>query len=116
MKLARVYTGDDGESHVESLDSSEFDYVERDGTRTEMLPTISANFLKREAGPVGVFHNAPQLQYVVYLTASVEIGCGDGSSIVMEPGDVLRAEDTTGNGHTSHVLQSGMCMFVPLAE
>ena len=65
MKLGRVYTGDDGESHVESLDSSEFDYVERNGTRTEMLPTTSANFLKREAGPVGEFHNAPRLQYVV---------------------------------------------------
>ncbi len=37
MKLGRVYTGDDGESHVESLDSSEFAFVERDGTRTETL-------------------------------------------------------------------------------
>ena len=51
------------------------------------------------------FHNAPRLQYVIYLTASVEIGLGDGSSTVMEPGDVLRAEDVTGHVHTSTVRQ-----------
>ena len=51
---------------------------------------------------------------MVYLTARVEIGLGDGSSVVMEPGDILQAEDTTGRGHTSHVLQEGICMVVRL--
>ena len=53
---------------------------------------------------------------MVYLTARVEIGLGDGSSVVMEPGDVLQAEDTTGHGHTSNVLQGGMCMVVRLED
>ena len=62
------------------------------------------------------FHPAPTRQYVLYLTASVEIGLGDGTSILMEPGDVLRAEDTTGHGHTSTIRQGGMCAFVPFED
>ena len=116
MKLGRVYTGDDGESHVESLDSSEFAFVERDGTRTETLGAASVSFSRREAGPAGEYHNAPRRQYVVYLTASVEVACADGSRMVMEPGDVLLAEDTTGHGHTSQVLVSGIGMTVPLED
>ena len=116
MKLGRVYTGDDGESHVEERDQTEFEFVERDGTRTETLGAVTVNFSKREAGAVGEYHNAPRRQYVIYLTASVEVGCADGSSVVMEPGDVLLAEDLTGHGHTSHVLVSGIGMTVPLED
>ena len=116
MKLVRVYTGDDGESHLETRDQSEFEFVERDGTLTAVQETFGVNFAQREAGPVGEFHNAPRRQYVVYLTASVEVGCGNGSSAVMEPGDVLIAEDTTGHGHTSHVLRTGIGMTVRLEE
>jgi len=53
---------------------------------------------------------------VIYLTASVEVACADGSRMVMEPGDVLLAEDTTGHGHTSRVLISGIGMTVPLED
>jgi hypothetical protein len=53
---------------------------------------------------------------VLYLTASVEIGLGDGSSKVMEAGDVLLANDTAGRGHTSRVVTGGLCAFVPLGE
>lgn len=115
MKLVRIYTGDDGESHVEPMDQSEFPYAERDGTRTEPIPAASVQFAYRKPGFID-FHPAPRRQYMVYLTASVEIGLGDGSSILMDPGDVLQAEDTTGRGHTSTIRQEGMCMVVRLEE
>ena len=51
---------------------------------------------------------------MLYLTASIGIGLGDGSSVVMEPGAVLLAEDTTGHGHTSSVRRGGVYAFVPL--
>ena len=53
---------------------------------------------------------------MLYLTASVEIGLGDGTSILMERGDVLRAEDTTGHGHTSTIREGGLCAFVPIGD
>ena len=73
------------------------------------------SFAQRVEGSFSDFHNPPRRQYVLYLTASVELGLGDGSSVVMEPGDVLLAEDTTGRGHTSRVLLGGMCAVVPLS-
>jgi len=113
MKFVRVYTGDDNESHVEVIEP---EFSDRDGTRTTPETANKVSFVQRPDGGFSDFHQAPQQQYVLYLTASIEIGLGDGSSIVMERGDVLRAEDTTGHGHTSTVREGGLCAFVPLGE
>ncbi len=113
MKLVRIYTGSDGESHIERTD---FALTERAGTRTVPQEASAVTFAQRTGGSFSDFHTPPYRQYVLYLTAGVEIGLGDGSSIVMEPGDVLLAEDTTGHGHTSRVRQGGICAFVPLGK
>lgn len=112
MKLVRVYTGDDNESHLDIKDESELNYTERDGTRTAVEGVTGALFAIRKDGSFSDFHNAPRRQYVIYLTASVEIGLGDGSKHMMNPGDVLLAEDTTGHGHSSRVVKGGMCAIV----
>jgi quercetin dioxygenase-like cupin family protein len=112
MKLVRIYTGDDGESHLDISDQGGLDYVERDGTRTAVENVVGAQFAMRKDGGFTDYHNAPRRQYVCYLTASVEIGLGDGSTHVMQPGDVLLAEDKTGRGHTSRVVKGGMCIIV----
>lgn len=115
MKVVRIYTGTDGESHVEPMDQTALPFTDRGGTRTPVVPAVGVEFALRKAGFID-FHPAPRRQYMVYLTARVEIGLGDGSSIVMEPGDVLQAEDTTGRGHTSRVLDEGICMVVRLED
>lgn len=109
----RVYTGEDGESHLEEM-SPEFS--DREGTRTQLQRARGITFAHRADGSFTDYHPAPREQYVLYLTASVEIGLGDGSSTVMAPGDVLLANDTSGRGHTSRVLQGGICAFVPVGE
>jgi len=111
MKLVRIYTGDDNESHIEERP---IDFNEREGMRSAVEAAEGVLFVKRPEGGFTDFHPAPRLQYVLYLTASIEIGLGDGTKVVMEPGDVLRAEDTTGHGHTSTVLTPGLCAFVQL--
>ena len=113
MQFVRVYTGDDNESHVEPYEP---DFPERDGTRTLIETATQVSFIKRPDGGFIDFHPAPTRQYVIYLSASVEIGLGDGTSILMQPGDVLRAEDTTGHGHTSTIRQAGICAFVPFED
>lgn len=113
MKFVRVYTGDDNESHVEVIEP---EFSNRDGTRTMVEATNAISFAHRPDDSFIDYHPAPRLQYVLYLTASVEIGLGDGSSMLMEPGDVLRAEDTTGHGHTSTIREGGLCAFVPIGE
>lgn len=111
MKIVHITTGTDGESHVKIL-APEFTESENRRTKTQSTETIT--FMKRELGFIE-FHPAPRKQYMLYLTARVEIGLGDGTSVIMEPGDALLAEDTTGRGHTSRVLQAGVCAVVTLA-
>jgi hypothetical protein len=113
MKFVRIYTGDDNESHVEPYEP---EFPDRNGTRTIVETATNVSFVHRADGGVIDFHPAPRLQYVLYLTASVEVGLGDGTSILMERGDVLRAEDTTGHGHTSTIREGGLCAFVPIGE
>ena len=114
-KLVRIYSGSDGQSHIEHM---EFPFTEHDGTRTSPRATSEVTFAHRHAGAFTEFHPAPRRQYVIYLSAGVEIGLGDGTSVLMDPGDVLIAEDTTGHGHTSRVRagMGGICVFVPLAD
>jgi hypothetical protein len=114
MKIVRIYTGDDNETNAEIIPSNTFELIERNNTRTKVEPATGIQYSYREAGHFGDFHNAPRRQYVMYLTAQVEIGLGDGSIQVLEPGDVLLAEDTTGRGHSSRVVKTGISATVRL--
>ncbi len=50
------------------------------------------------------FHTAPRRQYVVNLEGEVEIEVGDGTRRILRSGDILLAEDTTGQGHISRAV------------
>jgi len=117
MKLVRIFTGDDNESHIEIHDQQEyFDFTERNNTRTALEKAHGIIFATRDTSAEVKFHNAAKRQYGLYLSATVELGLGDGSSVVMEPGDILLAEDSTGHGHSSKVLKEGMVVFVRLED
>ena len=45
------------------------------------------------------WHPAPRAQYVITLKGTIEFTVTDGSSFVIEPGDVLIAKDVLGSGH-----------------
>jgi quercetin dioxygenase-like cupin family protein len=45
------------------------------------------------------WHTAPEQQYVITLTGTLEFITRDGEKFVMRPGDVLIADDTIGSGH-----------------
>ncbi len=45
------------------------------------------------------WHNAPERQYVITLSGTLEVETRVGERFTVAPGDVLLAEDTTGGGH-----------------
>ncbi len=51
------------------------------------------------------FHPAPRRQFVVNLSGLVEIECGDGSKRRLGAGDILLADDTTGQGHITREIE-----------
>jgi hypothetical protein len=57
--------------------------------------------------PPGVFldwHNAPRRMYAIVLDGRVQFTASDGEARVLEAGQVLLVEDTTGKGHQSRSL------------
>jgi len=115
MKIVRIYTGADGESHFEDV---AVQYAEDGhfGRISKLVPARGVIF-REVGGDYSLdFHNAPRRQYVVNLTGSVEIETGDGTRRVLGPGDVLLAEDTTGRGHISRAVRGEprTCLFIPL--
>jgi hypothetical protein len=103
MKITRVYTGDDGESHFEDIevpmiDRGNIGWISRLETATGIV------FRETDANYDLGFHNAPRRQYVINLDAPVELETGDGTKRVLKPGDVLLAEDLTGRGHISRAV------------
>jgi hypothetical protein len=50
------------------------------------------------------WHCASRRQYVIQLAGYIELEVGDGTKVIAGPGDVLLAEDLTGQGHCTRVV------------
>ncbi len=98
MGIFRLYTGQDGQSHLEELDLASHPEL------TSQQPTAGIAFRTSEPGRFSDWHNAPRRQYVINLAGEVEIGLGDGTVHRFGPGHVTLAEDLTGKGHTTRVV------------
>ena len=103
MKILRVYSGDDGESHFEELEIPLTD-LGHIGKLSKLQAATGVVFRTTEGDYEYGWHNAPRRQYVINLDAPVEIEVGDGTVRRLEPGSVLLAEDTTGRGHISRAV------------
>ena len=101
MIINRIYTGDDGQSHFEEIDVplEDADW----GQTSALIQTQGLRFRQTPSGGELDFHNAPRRQWVIMLGGSITISVGDGSSRTLVAGDVLLAEDVSGQGHTTVV-------------
>ncbi len=116
MHVTRIYTGDDGKSHFEEV---ELDFQPRGDGQSEATSPSEAKhafFTRQSAGYVLGWHCAPGRQYVVTLDGEGEIEVGDGSTKRFRPGDVLLAEDLTGEGHVTRVIgnKPRTMLWIPL--
>ena len=112
MGTFRLYTGADGESHIERIDLGRtVDWVKG-------LPTTQIAFREDPVGRFIDWHPAPRRQFVIILSGALEIGFGDGTTRVFGPGDARLVEDITGRGHTTRVHGDQPCVVatIPLAE
>jgi len=103
MKITRVYTGADNKSHFEDIEVQL-----KDGGKAGFMSALekATGVVFRETDGLYNFdfHNAPRRQYVVNLEGEVEIEVGDGTKRLLRSGDILLAEDTTGQGHISRAV------------
>jgi quercetin dioxygenase-like cupin family protein len=102
MKIMRVYTGSDGQSHFDEVD------VETD----KLQPGEGIVFRHVAADYVNAWHTAPRRQYVINLAGESEVEVGDGTTRRLSPGDIYLADDTSGRGHISRAIGNQPRIFV----
>ena len=112
MRIVRVYSGDDGESHFEDLTPDQLAEI--------VFPIGNGDItLGRRTSPsFSDYHNAPRRQYVLNLSGTAEFEVADGTVVRMVPGDVLIAEDLTGHGHIARNIgdEFRVSLAVPLKD
>jgi hypothetical protein len=115
MRITRLFTGDDEESHFEDIEIDLCSAGEI-GKLSTRCPATGVIFRETAGDYDYDWHNAPARQYVVMLEGSVEVQTGDGTRRRFDPGDILLAEDTTGRGHRSCAVdhQSRRSRFITL--
>ena len=101
----RLYTGEDGQSHMEE-----------NYNPPEMQDATQVVFRNHESGDFIDWHIAPRRQYIITLAGGVEIGLGDGTVYHLGPSDVMLAEDLTGQGHTTRAIgdETRISVAIPL--
>lgn len=89
VRAYKLYTGPDNASHVlkGTIDLKD---------RTDVL---AVHFKETPAHASDDWHNAPERQFVITLSGTLEFSTRDGETFVLRPGDVLVAEDDVGSGH-----------------
>lgn len=103
MKVVRLYTGPDNKSHFEDVQIPLKD-AGKVGFISELTKATGVVFRETAADYNYEFHTAPRRQFVVNLEGEVEIEVGDGTRRILRAGDILLAEDTTGQGHISRAV------------
>jgi len=121
MRYTRVYTGPDGETHFEDVETAgkTIRAVESDlvGTVSETFPVTGVQFreVQEESSPVP--HNAPYPLFIVGLRGTFSVEVSDGELREFPPGSVILVEDTSGKGHTTRRVgdEPRATLMAPLA-
>jgi Ethanolamine utilization protein EutJ (predicted chaperonin) len=114
MKVVRLFTGDDQQSHFEEIDMDLFDA--QYGKLTNFIPVKNIFFGEIDGFEVIDCHNPQAKHYIVMLNGAIEIEVGNGAKRIFKEGDVLLAEDTTGQGHITRAVSQGLrkYLMIPL--
>lgn len=96
MAIYRVYTTEDGESHMEELNLADYPDLH------SMLNVGEVKVQWWTEPRVMDFHPLPDRRLIIHLSGETEITVSDGASHVFRAGDCRLMEDTSGKGH-SHV-------------
>jgi quercetin dioxygenase-like cupin family protein len=119
--ILRIYSGDDGQSHIEEIALEMHPFVDTEGAHgegTSLQNTAGVTFRLSPPGYILSWHCAPRRQYTITLAGEAEIEVGDGTIKRIGPGDVLLAEDMQGQGHITRVVgdQQRFYAVIPLED
>ncbi len=117
MKVTRLYTGADNETHFEEINFELFASGEI-GRLSNKVKVSELIFRETDGNYNYDFHPAPQKQFIVLLDGEIEIENGSGQKRRFSAGDVLLVEDTTGRGHKTKSIDGKLrrSIFITIDE
>ncbi|MGH7917191.1 MAG: hypothetical protein ACREQE_06955 [Candidatus Binataceae bacterium] len=119
MNITRFHATAEGESRFQEIEIPIVN-PRRDSFGHTLLqsnenPSPSVRFVELPAGLDQSWHHAPARQIVVVLSGAVEVGTSDNQKRRCEAGQAFIADDLTGKGHTTRVIDGpARVMFVEL--
>ncbi len=94
IKAYKLYTGDDGHSHIQTGTVAE----------DQLHKATTIRFRESPAHSHYDWHNAPSVQYVISMCGTLEFETRPGEKFILKPGEILIAMDTTGTAHRWHMV------------
>lgn len=115
MTATRIYSDDQGVTHFGQVEVPLHNGGPI-GRISELLPAGGIIFRETDDTYDFDWHPAPRRQWLVMLDGRIVIETGDGEVREFAGGDVLLLEDTSGRGHRTRQLSSGVrrSLFIPL--
>ncbi len=115
MAIIRIHTGSEGKSHFEEIVPK----LEPPGDKSasgDLIPGSGIVVRRFEPTRSNPWHHAPGRYAVFTLSGAVDIEIGDGTVRRLDTGDILIAEDVTGQGHVTREVgpEARVSVFVPL--
>lgn len=117
MAIIRIHTGPDGKSHFQEIEPH-FVPLGDGSASAELIPGTGIVIRRFDVTRSNPWHHAPGRTAVFTLSGAVDIETGDGTVRRLGPGDVLIAEDLTGQGHMTREAgkEPRISIFVPLRD
>ena len=117
MKLLRIYSSPDGESHFDEIEVPQppaavfsgedpLHVSSKYGTTGMQFITVPAGI-----GEVGR-HNPPERLFGIVLSGFMELETSDGAVHRLSPGRVVLVEDTRGKGHIARCSHGVIVAFI----
>ena len=115
MAIIRIYAGADGASHFEDI-HPKLEPMGDQSESAELIPGSGIVIRRFESTRSNPWHHAPGRYAVLTLSGAVDIEIGDGTVRRLGSGDILIAEDLTGQGHGTREVgpEPRVSIFVPL--
>ena len=121
MKVTRFHATPDGESRFQEIEvpinEPRADQFGNTLLQSRAWASPSIRFVELPKGLDESWHHAPARQIVVVLSGVLEVGTSDGQKRRCTPGQAFIADDLTGKGHLTRVIEGpAHVMFVQLPD
>jgi len=111
MKYTRIYTGADGKAYFEDVELTTARLAPgQPGFQT--IPAGCLFFRETARGKDEDFHNPANRQFLITIGGEVDIIASGGMTRRFGPGDIFLADNLTGQGHITRVVEGNLWRVV----